>query len=210
MFTGIIESIGIFRKLDRFKAQWSLEIEMESPFQSLIVSESICVNGVCLTVKEIRDNVLIFDLLNETYAKTNLSLFKPGSFLNLERSLKVGDRIGGHFITGHVDGTGEILNIEKKGEEHVFSIQAPRDLTVYLVYKGSIAIEGVSLTFGKIDQSLFEVYLIPYTLAHTNLGMKKAADRVNLEVDILARYVLSSNSEGKSKITEKFLEEHGF
>jgi riboflavin synthase len=124
--------------------------------------------------------------------------------------LKVGDRIGGHFITGHVDGTGEILSIEKKGEEQVFSIQVPRDLTVYLAYKGSIAIEGVSLTLGKFNRNLFEVYIIPYTLAHTNLGMKKTADQVNLEVDILARYVLSSNSEGKSKITEKFLKEQGF
>lgn len=209
MFTGIIESLGKFKQLYRFHEQWRLEVE-DSFFKDIETSESISVNGVCLTVVGVKEKSLIFDVLNETYGKTNFSLFKPGNSLNLERSLKMGSKLGGHFVTGHVDGIGKILELTKKGQEQIFSIEAPADLTTYLVTKGSIAVEGVSLTFGKTSKNIFEVYLIPYTLSHTNLGMKSLGDRVNLEVDILARYALSCNSEKKSNISVEFLREHGF
>src|SRR5574341_1862111 len=157
MFTGIIESLGKFRQLYRFHDQWRLEVE-DCPFEGIKVSESVSVNGICLTVVEIIDTVLIFDVLNETYAKTNLASLKSGSLLNLERSLKAGDRFGGHFVTGHVDGIGQILKLEKKGQEQIFLIEAPMELVPYLVSKGSISVEGVSLTLGKTSKNIFEVY----------------------------------------------------
>jgi riboflavin synthase len=209
MFTGIIESLGKFRRLFRHYDQWRLEIDA-THFKNIEISQSISVNGVCLTVISAKEKSLVFDILNETYEKTNFSLLKPNDFLNLERSLKVGSELGGHFVTGHVDGTGKILEIVNKGEERIFSIEAPGDLVPYLACKGSIAVEGVSLTLGKISNNIFEVYLVPYTLSHTNLGTKNEGDWINIEIDILARYALSSRLEKKSKISLEFLREHGF
>ncbi|MBI1869729.1 MAG: riboflavin synthase [Chlamydiae bacterium] len=197
MFSGIIEKMGKFIQIDSSREKRRLEIGLEDNWKDLKISESVCVNGICLTAIEIKDSKISFDVLDETYQKTNLKFLQSGDFLNLERALRVGDRLGGHFVTGHIDGVGRIIDIIERSSEETFLMKFPEDLSPYIVPKGSIAVDGVSLTMGKVDKNVFEVHLIPYTLTHTNLGEKCKDNIVNLEVDILARYVLGVRKKTK-------------
>ncbi|MBI1883625.1 MAG: riboflavin synthase [Chlamydiae bacterium] len=209
MFTGIVEAVARLKKLERFQNQWRLEIKVPDLLNDIRVSESLCVNGACLTVSKLDFPFVKFDLLQETYEKTNFKTLKENALLNIERALKMGNRLGGHFVTGHVDGVGHIKSIEIKGEEKIFSVHFPLELKVFLTPKGSVSLEGVSLTLGEIRSEVFQIFLIPHTLKHTNLDSKNVGDGVNLEVDILARYALEKNKT-PSRITKKFLREHGF
>lgn len=211
MFTGLIEHRGKLSKLVRKENQWCLEINLPDTLNDPKISESISVNGVCLTVSKIQKNIISFDLLEETYQRTTIRYLKTGDNLNLERALKMGDRLGGHFVTGHVDGVGVIKSIVERECEKIYKIEVPNELIPYLAVKGSIAVDGVSLTLGEIKGNQFEVYLIPFTLENTNLGGKKTGDRVNLEIDVIARYVKRMmEGDRKSQITEEFLREHGY
>ena len=210
MFTGIIETIGKFHSFKKTQKQWLLLMEAPKKRFSVKTSDSVSVNGICLTVASQSRKVICSDILNETYDKTNLKFLKPGDSINLERSLKIGDRLGGHFVTGHIDGMGKILEIVKTGKEKKLLIQSPENLTKYLATKGSISVDGVSLTLGPLYKNSFEVFLIPYTLEHTNLGIRKEGDSVNLEVDILARYARGEKFKKSSGITLSFLKKHGF
>ncbi len=185
MFTGIIEEIGKVKETAGKKGVLTLE----TSFSNLRAGESIAVNGVCLTVSQTEKNLASFDLSSETLKKTGLGRLKVGQPVNLERALRLGDRIGGHLVTGHIDGKNKILAIRKTGVGKEMTVLVPPEIKKYLAVKGSVAIEGVSLTISGLSGNRLSIALIPYTLNKTNLGEKRVGDEVNLEVDIIARYL---------------------
>jgi riboflavin synthase len=189
MFTGIITDIGelVTRDGGRFAIRCGYAAD------SIAFGASISCDGACLTATEVvaagAGCVFKVDVSNETLDKTTLSQWQPGSRINLERALKAGDELGGHIVSGHVDGTAGILAIAPDGQSRRFTIEVPRDFALYLATKGSVALDGISLTVNEVEKGSFGVNIIPHTLTHTTLGAKKPGDRVNLEVDVLARYV---------------------
>lgn len=190
MFTGIVEETGAVQAFEKGEAGARLEIEAAAVLSDLQIGGSIAVNGCCLTAVEITPSGFRADLSPETLAKTNLGDLSAGSRVNLERPLLPSSRLSGHFVQGHVDGTGEFLGLEPAGDESwTLRVRCPRDLLPYLVYKGSIAIDGVSLTIAKLADDVLEAAIIPHTFQETNLGARKPGERVNLEADILAKYV---------------------
>ena len=190
MFTGLIEETGEVLGLASQPGggvRLSLRAKRIAPEAQL--GESVAVNGCCLTVAAMEGDTLYFDLLQETLARTSLSGAVAGSRVNLERALAVGGRLGGHFVQGHVDGTAEILLIEPKGADVRLEISLPPEGAGYLVAKGSIAVDGISLTVSDLHKDRFVLWIIPHTILMTNLGERKAGQRVNLEYDLLAKYV---------------------
>ncbi len=189
MFTGLVEALGIVKSCSFLPKQKSLlfEIQASQLSDSLKIGGSLCVNGVCLTVaKKTRKNVF-FNIVGETKKRSTLSELKKDDLVNLERPLKFKGRIEGHFVLGHVDGVGVIQRIETKGSEKSFLISFPTELKLYIFEKGSIAIDGVSLTLGKVSRNFFWVHGIPHTLKSTNFKNFRQKTRVNLETDILAK-----------------------
>ncbi len=189
MFSGIVEALGTVAELRSEPPGCRLVIREPKIAAETAVADSISVNGCCLTVVETDDESMHFEAGPETLARTNLGKLQTGSPVNLERALAVGDRLGGHFVSGHIDGTGELIEREDLGEWSNFWFSVPRELAVQMASKGSIAIDGVSLTIVDCEPDQFSVALIPFTLAVTTLGPLKAGDTVNLETDILAKYV---------------------
>ncbi len=189
MFSGIVEALGAVAELRPEPPGCRLIIREPKIAAETAVADSISVNGCCLTVVETDDESMHFEAGPETLARTNLGKLQTGSPVNLERALAVGDRLGGHFVSGHIDGTGELLEREDLGEWSNFWFSVPRELAVQMASKGSIAVDGVSLTIVGSEPDRFSVALIPYTLAVTTLGPISAGDQVNLETDILAKYV---------------------
>jgi len=189
MFTGLVESMGKCASLQAEGEGRRLVIEASMFGNDIALGESIAINGVCLTVVEKTLGRADFQLAPETLRKSNLGNLTIGSLVNLERALRMGDRLGGHWVQGHVDGVGSLLKREKDGDWEKFIFQMPTTLSRYLVAKGSITINGVSLTVVEVSTDTFSVALIPHTLAITNLGVLREGDPVNLEVDILAKYV---------------------
>jgi riboflavin synthase len=190
MFTGLVESLGSVRESAGDGRGGTLLQVAEPTFASqLAIGESVAVNGACLTIIERNASAFQFEVGPETLLKTNLGALKPGDRVNLERSLRVGDRLGGHFVQGHVDGVGTIAERTKQGEWEIIRFRCPRQMTLLMVPKGSIAVDGVSLTLVDVGSDFFTVMLIPHTLANTTLGFKKSGDAVNLEADMLAKHV---------------------
>lgn len=189
MFTGIIEETGRVTAFVATAEAWSLTIAAQAALVDLSVGDSIAVNGCCLTVAQFDGNSMRFDVLEETRRRTNFPALQPGSPVNLERSLRFGGKVGGHFVTGHVDSVGVIQRLETRGKDYFLEVSIPTDLTRYIVHKGSIAIDGISLTIAEAGGDRFAVWLIPHTLAVTNLGTRKAGDQVNLEFDLLGKHV---------------------
>jgi len=187
---------------------WVLRLQVPSELKPIEPGESLSVDGCCLTVvEEVKDEILL-EVSWETFSRTKIKRYLPGIKVNLERALQIGKRLGGHFVTGHVDGVGEVLNLEYEERTARLTLRAPSGLSRYLVEKGSIAVDGVSLTINGVEGSVFWVTLVPFTLKHTTLGELRLGDWVNLEVDILAKYVEKFL---KFKgIDEDFLKEHGF
>ena len=194
MFSGIVEEYGVIQAVHKKENLFVLAVKGDKVLGGTKVGDSICVNGVCLTVTEKKQNVLLFDVMKETIDATSLKSAGKGGRVNLERSLKVSSRIGGHFVTGHVDGTGEILEIVTLPNYVEFRIGAGPDLMRYIAPKGSVTVDGVSLTIGHVTRDCFSVYLIPHTLTVTTFGQTRDGDRVNLETDILAKYILHSHN----------------
>lgn len=188
MFSGIVAAVGRVKRLDRSRDAATLEIDGGLEPTSLVLGESICTSGVCLTVRRITESGFVADLSSETLARTTLGAVSPGDVLNLERSLQVGDRIGGHFVFGHVDGIGEIRSLEPRGSSWSLRVGVPRAVAPFVVDKGSIAVDGISLTMCDCDADSFGVAVIPHTFESTNLVRRSAGERVNIEVDMLARY----------------------
>jgi len=206
MFTGIIEDLGTVKKISK------TQIAVETKLDDIKIGDSVCFNGVCLTVS----NFIISQFYNftadvseETFKKTNLGELKIGSIVNLERALKTDGRLGGHFVTGHVDGTGKILKIKKSGNSEIWQFSIPENLSKYIAEKGSAAIDGISLTTIEKKLDSFSTAIIPHTLKNTALKEKKIGDTVNLETDMLAKYILNQRNE-ETKITSVTLRKAGF
>jgi riboflavin synthase len=189
MFTGIIEETGRVERFERGGDAWKLRVAARAALAGVALGDSIAVNGCCLTVVKFDAAGVEFDLLEETRRLTSFSALKPGSAVNLERSLSFGGKMGGHFVTGHVDGLGSIEVFEPRGADRYLRVKAPAGSGRYLIHKGSIAIDGISLTVAEVDGDAFAVWLIPHTVAVTNLCEKRAGDPVNLEFDLLGKYV---------------------
>jgi len=189
MFTGIIEETGRVVSFVAAADAWKLQVAARLVPGDLAPGDSVAVNGCCLTVTKFDAANLWFDVLEETRRLTNFAQLAPGAAVNLERSLRANSRMGGHFVSGHIDGLGRIEVLEPRGKDHYLRVKPEGDFARYLVYKGSIAIDGISLTVAAVHGDAFDVWLIPTTMTVTNLGEKKAGDYVNLEFDLLAKYV---------------------
>lgn len=187
MFTGIVEEVGRATVCEEF----GLTVAAEKVLEDVKLGDSIAVNGTCLTVVEFGAGQFRVDLAPETLRRTSLGELAAGSRVNLERPLAVSDRLGGHIVQGHVDAAGRVMSVRPEGDCFIFRIRAPKKLMPYIVEKGFIAVDGISLTVVNRGAASFTVSVIPYTLSNTNLQHKAAGNRVNLEVDILAKYVES-------------------
>lgn len=216
MFTGIIEELGTVKKVVQQGKTMKLTIQASTVLTDVQLGDSISVNGVCLTVTEFAKNEFSADVMPETFKSTSLSAIKERTKVNLERAMSANGRFGGHFVTGHIDGTGQIL--KKTASENAIYIQisVPPALSHLLIMKGSIAVDGISLTvFGNEDNTV-TVSIIPHTASETVLGFKAAGDIVNLEFDMLAKYLYSfmnrqqETSSPKEGVSERFLKENGF
>lgn len=188
MFTGLVEEIGECLWLRKTPVATQLTLKAENILPRLRRGDSIAVNGCCLTLTSQRKELLVFDLLEETLRCTNLSLLRQGSLVNLERSLPADGRLGGHFVQGHVDCAGRVAAIGTRGDDLKLEIEIPQKYSRYAACKGSIAVNGVSLTIAEISDRSLAIWIIPHTRAKTNLGKLAAGDEVNLEFDILAKY----------------------
>lgn len=193
MFTGIIQETGTVASVQQADAGIQLTIRCRATARGLKLGDSVAVNGCCLTVVRLSgkgaERSVRFDLLRETWERTNLQFATPGALVNLERPLAVGGRLDGHFVTGHVDGVGHITRWERSGADHVLDIAAPADVRRYVVFKGSIAVDGISLTVAGVTKRGFRLWIIPHTFAVTALRERKVGDAVNLEADLLGKYV---------------------
>ena len=190
MFTGIVEGVGKVESLVEREESWCLTLSL--PFEQsngLEAGASLAVNGCCLTFREQGGRFGEFDLLDETLNRTNLGRLKSGDFVNLERSVPATGRMGGHFVTGHIDGVGEVKIFEERGKNLYFRVSLPQQYSRYLVDKGCVAVDGCSLTVCEVEQDSFAIWLIPHTLEKTNLKQRRKGDKINLEFDILAKYV---------------------
>jgi riboflavin synthase len=192
MFTGIVQETGTVEKIARGAKSIALTVRAKNSARGLKTGGSLAVDGCCLTAAKIftrgKFKLVQFDLLAETWARTNFQSLKTGSLVNLERPLRAGDEFGGHFVTGHVDGVGKIVRWEKSGTDHILEIAAPVEILRHVIQKGSIAIDGISLTVAGVGKKSFCVWIIPHTLKVTALRGKKTGDAVNLEADILGKY----------------------
>jgi riboflavin synthase len=189
MFTGLVEALGTVRRIHVEPTGKDVVIAAAGLAPELAVGESVSVNGACLTVVERDDETCHFQAGPETLRRTNLGQLKPGDRVNLERAVRLGDRLGGHLVQGHVDGLGRVAERHRQGEWELVWFACPAELTVHMVPKGSVAVDGVSLTLVEVASDRFSVALIPHTLAHTTLGFKDVGEAVNLETDLLAKYV---------------------
>ncbi len=210
MFTGIIEKLGKISRFIQKSSGAEITIEVQNNWEDLMIGESIAINGACLTLTQFKKQELKFDISPETLKRTTLRLLKPGDIVNMERALKLGDRLGGHLVLGHVDGIGIIKNILKSGNFYTFDIEIPKQLTKYTAEKGSVAIDGISLTIAKKEDNILEIAVIPHTFSQTNLHLKRIGDKVNIEVDIIARYIENLINNRNSELTIDFLKKYGF
>lgn len=230
MFTGLIASLGTVERLAEGSTSCRLTVRAPQLLSGVKIGDSIAVNGVCLTVVHLRGDTFTADVMPETVRRTTLHMLQPGDRVNLEKALRPTDGLDGHIVQGHVEGVGTIQQIISEGNARVYRIQAPGELLRYIVEKGSIAVDGISLTVTETDDSGFGVSLIPHTAKMTTLGYKNVGDAVNLETDILARYVekmlgmdkkgngfagrhkpgAAENNISEPELTEAFLLRHGF
>ncbi|MEE1228481.1 MAG: riboflavin synthase [Lachnospiraceae bacterium] len=217
MFTGIVEEVGKVRQIKMGAQSALLTVEAHKIMDTLKIGDSVCTNGVCLTVITMTDDSYTVDVMHETLRRTNLGQLKTGSKVNLERAMPANGRFDGHIVAGHSDGTGKILSMERDDISIWIKIEAGPEILKYVVSKGSIAIDGISLTVAEVDDSTFSVSVIPHTMANTILLDKKPGDLVNLETDMIGKYVekllswtQKEDKKPESKITMEFLAENGF
>lgn len=193
MFTGIIEGTGKIDKISKNTKNRSaiqMTVDLGKSSKGLKTGQSVAINGVCLTATKLQKSKCVFEMIDETTKKTDLGNLKVGGIVNIERSLKAGDRLEGHFVLGHVDGVGTIAKIQKKPKEVQVWIEIPKKLAKYVVKKGSVAIDGISLTVVDVKKNQALVCLIPHTIDVTNFKTRKVGDKVNIETDILGKYIL--------------------
>jgi riboflavin synthase len=208
MFTGIIEEIGEIKNISSGVESKKLEIKAKKILVGLQIGESININGACQTVIQVKPDSFVVESVKETLKRSSLGLLKKGDRVNLERALKLSDRLGGHLLTGHVDCTSEIRSVSSDGDSSVFEFSLPPDYSALVVEKGSIAVNGISLTVAELKKNSFTVSIIPFTLKMTTLDEKKTGDLVNLEFDLFGKYVkriMEGKENKKSEITEEWL-----
>ncbi|MBQ5446808.1 MAG: riboflavin synthase [Lachnospiraceae bacterium] len=224
MFTGLVEEIGTISKINMGAKSGTIFIDADKILKGTKVGDSICVNGVCLTATSVNNGMFSADVMAETFRRSSLGSLNRGSHVNLERAMAADGRFGGHIVSGHIDGTGTIESVKPEENAIWYTIKAPKEILDFIVMKGSIAIDGISLTVAYIDDSVFKVSIIPHTAKETILQFKKAGDIVNLENDVVGKYVEKllfnrerddrSNSgrikDKKSGITMEFLAKNGF
>jgi len=215
VFTGIIEELGTVTSIKKGAKSAVLTVKAGIVTSDVKLGDSICVNGVCLTVVEFSKSGFAAEVMAETLRMSNLGELKSGSRVNLERALSLSDRLGGHIVSGHVDGVGVIKSVVKEDIAQVFTVEAPPEVMRYIINKGSISVDGISLTVVDYDEKGFRVSIIPHTMAQATLGIKKEGDRVNLESDLIAKYVErlfpgGGGGGSESKLNKGFLAEHGF
>lgn len=189
MFTGLVQDIGIVRGLDESRGDLRVEIETQMNLSVIPLGASVCCSGCCLTVVDKSKNTFAADVSGETLNRANLGAWRIMTRVNLEPSLKMGDELGGHFVFGHVDGVAEILDIRCEGDSHRIDISIPEGLAHLVAEKGSVAVDGISLTVNAVSQKAFGVNIVPHTWQKTTLSDRRIGDKVNIEVDMLARYV---------------------
>lgn len=218
MFTGIVEEVGRITGIRKGAKSSVLQIEGKVIFEDLKIGDSVAVNGVCLTVTSISGNCFLADVMSETLQRSSLGVLKQNSVVNLERAMAANGRFGGHIVSGHIDGTGTIVQMKPEGNATWVQIRTPDSILKYIVQKGSVAIDGISLTVAKVTKDSFFVSLIPHTGQETTLLTKKAGEIVNLENDIVGKYVdrllhfdtVPADQGTTSSITLDFLTQHGF
>lgn len=215
MFTGIIEEIGQIKSIKYGEKSSKIEISCHRVLIDTKIGDSIATNGICLTVTNIRNSSFEADIMAETLRKSNLGQATIGMAVNLERAVAVGDRLGGHIVSGHIDGRGIITSMIKEDNAIWVTVKANEDILKYIIYKGSIAIDGISLTVAYVDDNIFKVSIIPHTGEETILLKRKIGEEVNLECDVIGKYVgkllgIKDNNNKESKITEYYLKENGF
>ena len=212
MFTGIVEEMGTVSEITRNGNNSYIRIQAEKVLSDVHIGDSIAVNGVCLTVTRHDGNIFQADVMNETLNRSSLGSLKRGSKVNLERAMSAEGRFGGHIVSGHIDGTGTITNIKNDGIAVWYTVSAKPEIMRYTVEKGSIAIDGISLTVARVSENSFSVSIIPHTAEKTVLSLKKIGDIVNLENDIIAKYVekLVNIPQKKKGVTLELLAEKGF
>lgn len=191
MFTGLIEDVGRVGALTRKKGSAILTVETKLAARAMALGASVAVNGACLTVVKKLKSAFTVDVSPETLARTNLAQLERGNLVNLERSMRLQERLGGHLVTGHVDGVATVESIRKQGEFTIFDFRLPVRLGAFLVAKGSVAVDGISLTVNDCRRDGFSVAIIPFTLRHTNLQARSLGDKVNIETDLIGKYVHS-------------------
>lgn len=217
MFTGLVAELGTVTALKPLKQSYNISVKADKVLANLKIGDSIAVNGACLTVVKINGNEFTADVMPETVKLTNLRNLKNGDKVNLERTLRLCDGLDGHIVSGHVEGIGIIVSKKAEGIAEIVTIKTPPELLKYIIKKGSIAIDGISLTVTEVTDSSFSVSLIPHTAKETTLGFKKPGDEVNLETDIIGKYVehllnfkTSAKAENQNNLTKTFLFENGF
>lgn len=215
MFTGIIEEIGTVMQVRQGPHSSVLTIRGGVIFSDLKQGDSVAVNGVCLTVTQLGSECFSADIMHETLNRSSLGHTRPGSRVNLERAMAANGRFGGHIVSGHIDGTGEILKIERDDNAIWYTVKTGLELIKFIVEKGSVAIDGISLTVATVSKDRFQVSIIPHTAGATILGEKRPGDRVNLENDIIGKYIERllyppANQPVASGLTREFLSQHGF
>ena len=210
MFTGIVQETGAVIEIKKTKKVSTFKVRTKSILKDKKIGQSIAVNGVCVTITNIKDKIFTFDAIPETLELTNLGQVKKNNTINLEPALTLKDGIDGHLVQGHVDTQGTVVSFDQKSDRTILTIKFPQTIAKYLAFKGSITINGVSLTISKLEEKTFQVDLIPHTLEITNLGKLQKEDKINLEVDLIARYLermlTSKNKESKFE----WLKERGF
>lgn len=208
MFTGIIEEVGKIKNISKTSSGILLTISADKVLRDCNLGDSIAVNGICLTVTKFDNDSFTVDVMNETVRKTTLYKLTQNSYVNLERAMLVNSRFGGHIVSGHIDGTGTISDIKKDGIAFIYKINTTKEITKYIINKGSITIDGISLTVVSVSDTSFTVSIIPHTMTVTNLGKKKIGDMVNLENDYIAKYVekMLDNKQEKKSLLEKLKE----
>jgi len=215
MFTGIIEEIGIIKNVKKNNKSSIITIQGKKIFEDINIGDSISVNGVCLTVTTFSNEIFTADVMNETLSRSSLSSLQNGSYVNLERAMSESGRFGGHIVSGHIDGTGKIIKIKRDDNAIWYTVTVEDNLIKYIVEKGSIAIDGISLTVANVNENSFSVSIIPHTSQETILSHRLVGDIVNIENDIIGKYVeklitFEKNKKDESNITMDFLINNGF
>ncbi len=210
MFTGIIEETGTVEAIVRGAKSCRLTIRADKIFDDLSLGDSVAVNGVCLTADEIRKPVFVADVMAETVRRTNIDRLVPGSRVNLERAMRLGGRFGGHIVAGHIDGTGTIVSMVREDNAVWVTVTAGSEILRYIIEKGSVALDGISLTVAEVGTDRFSVSVIPHTAAETTLLSRRTGDRLNIECDMIGKYVEKFVSGESRGITPELLAKYGF